>query len=151
LTASLHRLGAGAQAGLYYTNDAQREARPDRRDEYYTRDGGGRWWSSGETIVRHGAAIDGRSFRDLCAGRDPRTGSALVRGAGENHWAGLDLTLTPGKSVSVLWAAGDEDQRRAIETAHRHAVESALAFLVAENLVEVAPGPAARRATRHLI
>ena len=35
MTASLHRLGAGAEAGLYYTNDSEREARPDRRDEYY--------------------------------------------------------------------------------------------------------------------
>ena len=58
MTASLHRLGAGAEAGLYYTNDSEREARPDRRDEYYLADGGGVWWSSGESVVRHGAAID---------------------------------------------------------------------------------------------
>lgn len=140
MTASLHRLGSGSEAGLYYTNDSRREARPDRRDEYYTRDGGGRWWSSEEAIVRHGAAVDAGTFRDLCAGRDPRTGAALVRGAGENHWSGLDLTLTPGKSVSVLWAAGDEAQRAKIEAAHRKAVDRALSFLVDEKLVEVRTG-----------
>ena len=43
MTASLHRLGAGPAAGLYYTNDGQREARPDRRDEYYAKDGDGTW------------------------------------------------------------------------------------------------------------
>src|ERR1700730_6319226 len=58
MTASLHALGGGRDAGLYYVNDPNREARPKSRDEYYVRDGGGTWWSTGETIVRHGAEID---------------------------------------------------------------------------------------------
>ncbi len=140
MTASLHRLGAGAEAGLYYTNDSQREARPDRRDEYYLADGGGVWWSSGDSVVRHGAAIDAASFRDLCAGIHPATGKPLVRGAGSGHWAGQDCTLTPGKSVSVLWMAGSPEQRAAIEAAHRSAVERALAFVAAEGLVTVRTG-----------
>ncbi|KNY19630.1 MobF family relaxase [Methylobacterium sp. ARG-1] len=140
MTASLHRLGAGPAAGLYYTNDSQREARPDRRDEYYAKDGDGVWWSSGGTVVRHGAAIDAASFRDLCAGYHPSTGKALVRGAGAGHWAGQDCTLTPGKSVSVLWMAGTPEQRAAIEAAHRTAVERALAFVAAEGLVTVRTG-----------
>jgi conjugative relaxase-like TrwC/TraI family protein len=140
MTASLHRLGAGAAAGLYYTHDSRREARPDRRDEYYAGDGGGVWWSSGETVVRHGAAIDTASFRALCAGFHPTTGAPLVRGAGPGHWAGQDCTLTPGKSVSVLWMAGTPDQRAAIEAAHRAAVERALGFVAAEGLVTVRTG-----------
>jgi conjugative relaxase-like TrwC/TraI family protein len=140
VTASLHKLGAGAQAGLYYTNDSAREAKPSRRDEYYAQDGGGVWWSSGESVVRHGAAIDVASFRDLCAGRDPRTGKALVRGAGEGHWAGLDVTFTPGKSVSVLWMAGTADQREIIEKAHQAAVDRALRFIVDEKLIAVRQG-----------
>ncbi|MGX9984666.1 MobF family relaxase [Methylobacterium fujisawaense] len=140
MTASLHRLGAGPAAGLYYTNDSQREARPDRRDEYYLADGGGVWWSSGQTVVRHGAAIDAASFRDLCAGIHPATGKPLVRGAGPGHWAGQDCTLTPGKSVSVLWMAGTPEQRAAIEVAHRTAVERALNFVAAEGLVTVRTG-----------
>jgi conjugative relaxase-like TrwC/TraI family protein len=140
VTASLHRLGAGRPAGAYYTNDSAREARPDRRDEYYLADGGGIWWSSGGTVVRHGAAIDAASFRDLCAGLHPGTEQPLVRGAGAGHWAGQDMTLTPGKSVSVLWMAGTPEQRVAIEAAHRAAVERALAFVKAEGLVSVRTG-----------
>jgi conjugative relaxase-like TrwC/TraI family protein len=140
VTATPHKLGAGSRAGLYYTNDSAREARPDRRDEYYTRDGGGVWWSSGESVVRHGAAIDAASFRDLCAGINPGTGKSLVRGAGEGHWAGLDVTVTPGKSVSVLWMAGTPEQRDAIEGAHRLAVDRALRFIVDEGLVVVRRG-----------
>jgi len=140
VTASLHRIGAGSQAGLYYTNDAAREARPDRRDEYYSRSGDGVWWSSGESVVRHGAPIDVASFRDLCAGKDPRTGKALVRGAGEGHWAGLDVTFTPGKSVSILWMAGTVEQREKIEKAHQSAVSRALQFILDEKLISVRQG-----------
>lgn len=140
MTASLHRLGAGAAAGLYYTNDSAREARPSRRDEYYAQEGGGVWWSSGESVVRHGAAIDVASFRDVCAGKDPRTGNALVRGAGEGHWAGVDVTFTPGKSVSVLWMAGTPQQRERIEKAHDEAVDRALRFILDEKLIAVRQG-----------
>lgn len=140
MTASLHRLGAGAQAGAYYTQDSAREARPDRRDEYYLSEGGGVWWSSGETVVRHDATIDAASFRDLCAGYHPGTGKPLVRGAGEGHWAGQDCTLTPGKSVSVLWLAGDAEQRASIEAAHRAAVARALEFVATEGVITVRTG-----------
>jgi conjugative relaxase-like TrwC/TraI family protein len=117
-----------------------REARPSNRDEYYAKDGGGIWWSSGESVVRHGAPIDIASFRDLCAGKDPRTGKALVRGAGEGHWAGLDITFTPGKSVSILWMAGTAEQRDKIEHAHRAAVDRALRFILDEKLISVRLG-----------
>lgn len=140
MTMSLHRLGAGAEAGTYYTGDNRREARPSQRDEYYACDNAGTWWSTGESIVRHGAAIDLASFRDLCAGLDPASGKALVRGAGPGHWAGIDLTFTPGKSVSVLWASGTAGQRTIIEAAHRKAVDEALQFMVEEGLVVVRSG-----------
>lgn len=134
------RLGHGADAANYYTRDSSREARPDRRDEYYAKDGSGVWWSTGESIVRDGAAIDVESFRDLCAGIDPATGSPLVRGAGPRHVAGTDITVTPGKSVSVLWAAGTAEQRAAIEAAHRKAVDEALRLMLDEGLLVVRSG-----------
>lgn len=140
MTASLHTLGAGRDAGLYYVNDPNREARPRSRDEYYIRDGGGVWWTTGETIVRNGAAIDKESFRDLCAGIDPRTGERLVRGAGPKHRAGWDITFSAPKSLSILWMAGDEQQRATLHALHRAAVEDALRFLVDERLVEVRLG-----------
>lgn len=141
MTASLHALGSGRDAGLYYVNDPNREARPKSRDEYYIRDGGGVWWSTGETVVRHGADIDKETFRDLCAGIDPRTGKPLVRGSGPKHRAGWDITFSAPKSLSVLWMAGDEKQRGMLHHLHRQAVQDALQFLVKEGLVEVRLGP----------
>ena len=43
--------------------------------------------------------------------------------------AGFDLTFTPTKSVSTLWAVADDTTQAAILTAHRAAVEQALSFL----------------------
>ncbi|MHA6689571.1 MobF family relaxase [Devosia sp. A449] len=140
MTATLHPLGVGRDAGLYYTNDPAREARPRNRDEYYTRDGGGIWHSTGQSIVTHGSAVEAETFRDLCAGIHPGTGQPLVRGAGETHRAGIDITFTPGKSVSVLWMAGTAEQRDLIEAAHRAAVDRALKFLVDESLITVRYG-----------
>jgi conjugative relaxase-like TrwC/TraI family protein len=140
MTASLHTLGGGRNAGSYYLNDPNREARPRRRDEYYARDGGGTWWSTGETIVRNNAKIDQETFRDLCCGLDPRTGKPLVRASGPGHRAGWDITFSAPKTVSLLWMAGDENQRSTIHELHRAAVEEALRFLVEEKLVEVRLG-----------
>ncbi|WLB48304.1 MobF family relaxase [Bradyrhizobium ottawaense] len=140
MTASLHALGGGRDAGLYYVNDPNREARPKSRDEYYVRDGGGTWWSTGETIVRHGAEIDKETFRDLCGGVDPTTGAPLVRGSGPSHRAGWDVTFSAPKSLSILWMAGDQNQRTQLHELHRAAVQDALSFLVKERLVDVRLG-----------
>lgn len=43
--------------------------------------------------------------------------------------AGYDLVFTPVKSVSVLWALGGPDVRRAVEEARREAVDLTLAWL----------------------
>ena len=154
MTATLHALGAGRDAGSYYTQDPNREARPHARDEYYARDGGGVWWSSGESVVRSGTAIDKDTFRDLCAGLDPRSGDrhqaarGLVRGAGEGHRAGWDLTLSAPKSVSLLWASGDEGEREAIRSAHGSAVEEVLRFVEREGLLRVRLGAGGSRQER---
>jgi conjugative relaxase-like TrwC/TraI family protein len=142
VTASLHALGLGASAGNYYTNDPYRETQ--NRDEYYAQDGGGVWWSPSGTVVRHGAPIDLASFRDLCAGIDPRTGKALVRGAGEGHRAGWDITFSCPKSFSLLWAAAEPDLRKQLEAIQAAAVDEALRFIVDEGLVEVRLGAGGR-------
>lgn len=143
MTATLHALGCGASAGAYYTNDPYRETH--NRDEYYAQDGGGRWWTQGAAVVRHGAPIVLESFRDLCAGANPATGQPLVRGSGAGHRAGWDLTLTAPKTVSLLWAAGDAEARAQLEAIHAAAVEEALGFLCAEELVEVRLGAGGHR------
>lgn len=43
--------------------------------------------------------------------------------------AGFDLTFTPPKSVSTLWAVADDETQHAVLQAHRAAVEDALGFV----------------------
>jgi TrwC relaxase len=43
--------------------------------------------------------------------------------------AGYDLTFSPVKSVSALWAVADPSTAAAIERAHRAAVRDALRFI----------------------
>jgi conjugative relaxase-like TrwC/TraI family protein len=144
MTATLHALGCGRAPGKYYTDDPNREARPKSRDNYYTRDGGGTWWTTGDSIVRHGAPVDKETFRDLCGGFDPRTGKALVRGAGERHRAGWDITFSKPKSFGILWAAGTAEQRAVLEKIQNDAVDQALQFIIDEGLVEVRLGASGR-------
>jgi conjugative relaxase-like TrwC/TraI family protein len=144
VTATLHTLGCGRSAGTYYTDDPNREARPQFRDNYYTRDGSGTWWSAGSSLVRNGSPIDKETFRDLCAGIDPRSGKGLVRGYGERHRAGWDITFSTPKTFGILWAAGTDEQRATLEAVQQDAVDQALRFLIDERLVEVRLGAGGR-------
>jgi len=45
---------------------------------------------------------------------------------------GFDLVLSPAKSVSVLWALGDDDTRRTIEAAHEKAIADTIGYLEKE-------------------
>ena len=73
-------------------------------------------------------------------GREPTTArelsDALARYSRPRQTAvaGYDLTFSPVKSVSALWAVAPEDVARAIEDAHDAAARDALAFIEREAL-----------------
>jgi conjugative relaxase-like TrwC/TraI family protein len=80
-----------------------------------------------------------QAFRDA-KGREPadkeelgRYITALTR-PDQQAVAGFDLVCSPAKSVSVLWALGDDDTRKAIEQAQDRAVASTIAYLEREAL-----------------
>ena len=74
--------------------------------------------------------MDGPEFIALMEGRHPRTGGWLrPEGAGGGRGGGIDLTFSAPKSVSVMWALGDQQERREIEAAHAAAVTDAMAHL----------------------
>ena len=65
-------------------------------------------------------------------GADPRTGAPLGRGFdpdNERAVAGFALTFSPPKSVSALWAVGDQPTADQVLAAHAAAVAASIAFL----------------------
>ena len=55
-------------------------------------------------------------------GRHPRSGGWLRKEGGNGgRGGGIDLTFSAPKSVSILWALGDPQQRQIIERAHANA------------------------------
>ena len=95
----------------------------------------GRWVGSG--LV----GIDGIEYGDLVTaeqmqhlfgdGCHPVTGAALGRKLGKGSVAGFDLTFSPAKSVSTLWAIAPPEVASRIQQAHDAAVQDAVAFLEA--------------------
>jgi conjugative relaxase-like TrwC/TraI family protein len=71
-------------------------------------------------------------LRNLLAVRFPNDPERELRPVGGNGraTAAIDATFSAPKSVSVVWALGSEETRRAIEEAHERAVDAALAHAV---------------------
>lgn len=115
-------LAAGTTA-RYYTKQA----------EYYLGGGepAGRWMSATNNFgVRHGATVDNAVFERLHAGLDEANEPLLTNpGDSEKRVAGLDLTLSAPKSVSIAYALADRPTRAAIEDAQHRACEATIAFL----------------------
>ena len=142
LVMSASSIGA-AKGGGYAGYLEAKTVAPERGDYYLTPDGEltqaqGRWLASSDTLERlgiEGEAVDGKDFVALMEGRHPGTGRWLRReGAGGGRGGGIDVTFSAPKSVSVVWALGDEDQRRDVEAAHAAAVSRAV-----EHLTETVP------------
>jgi len=129
---------AAAKGGGYARYLERKTVQPERGDYYLTPGGEpaqapGRWLASPETLAQlgiEGSAIAGPDFIALMDGRHPQTGRWLrPEGAGGGRGGGIDLTFSAPKSVSAVWALGDDSQRRDMEAAHAAAVQEAVDYL----------------------
>jgi conjugative relaxase-like TrwC/TraI family protein len=127
-----------AKGGGYARYLESKTIQPERGDYYLTPEGEptqapGRWLATPDTLARlgiEGSSVQGSDFIALMEGRHPRTGGWLRReGAGGGRGGGIDLTFSAPKSVSAVWALGEETQRRDMEAAHAAAVSEAMAHL----------------------
>lgn len=75
--------------------------------------------------------VEGWELRALLAGRDPRDDSPPVRdpAGGRARTPGFDLAFSAPKSVSLMFALGDTEQRQAAIAAHERAVGAAIGYL----------------------
>jgi conjugative relaxase-like TrwC/TraI family protein len=105
-----------------------------RATEYYAGVGGapGRWHGRGldQLGLSAGAVVGERELEALFArGLHPTAGTRLGRAWRTDGVTGFDLTFSAPKSVSALWALGDQPTAVEGMAAHRAAVRAALGYL----------------------
>jgi conjugative relaxase-like TrwC/TraI family protein len=134
----------GSSGATSYTEYLDARTAPDPRGDYYLgRDGepteaAGRWLASTTSLRELGIATDRPVERgDLVAlmeGRAPgstRDDERFLRPAGADgtRAAGIDVTFSAPKSVSIAWALADGAQRAELQGAHARAVQRAMQYL----------------------
>lgn len=108
----------------YYIERAQ--------EKYYTESAEerGQWFGKGAKFLGLEGEVTTESFRNLFHGFSPDGQTPLVQNAGHpNRCMGWDLTFSPPKSVSVLWALAPQEIRAEILRAHQRAVTQTLTQL----------------------
>ncbi len=109
----------GPDAGAYYV-----EALPN----YYLDSGEpqGHWHGMGAELLGIEGEVVDRQFLRLMAGMHPRLRqeSSLGRSYGETSVRGFDVTASAPKSVSTLFAIGDDQTRQRVLAAHDTAVKA---------------------------
>jgi conjugative relaxase-like TrwC/TraI family protein len=130
---TVHKIegGSAARWSKYLISQAS-------RGDYYTHDGEGgkpdptKWHALRSLLRSYGIdpnkAVGLKDLRSLMHGFSPTDGEAIrPAGSDKTRVAGIDLTFSPPKTVSALWATSSAYRRAQIEVAHRNAVKSALA------------------------
>ncbi len=116
-----------AASSAYYLHSQRSFRHPT---EYYTagEEPDGVWFNPNDLLgLTDAKNIDSRDFHRLYNGFDPETGDKLTQNAGSDKRSpGLDITFSPDKSVSALWAIADAPLRTKLEQAHNAASRMAL-------------------------
>ncbi len=126
---SIGKLGASHAQLEYY----ERQVAAGIEDYYAARgEAPGRWIGGGCGGIGLSGRVDRDGFFALMEGRDPRSGVVLRPPHGRTRVAAFDLTFSAPKSVSVLYAMGEDVVARALSEAHDRAVAEALAYVERE-------------------
>ncbi len=112
----------GDDAGAYYVEGPGR---------YYL-DGDeppGRWLGRGADALGLSGDVDDDDFLTLMDGRDPLDGELLGTRHTDRTVRGFDVTCSAPKSVSLLYAIGDDHTRKEVLDAHDAAVAAAFGWV----------------------
>ena len=127
MVASVAAIRAGdAGASVAYYVD---QVAPDRHD-YYAGHGEapGVWHGAFADHLGLSGHVAANNFRAVLDGQDPTTGEPLKSRA-NRRVAAWDVTFSPPKSISALWALAPDDARRQVREAQAAAVDAAIGYL----------------------
>jgi conjugative relaxase-like TrwC/TraI family protein len=116
----------GASAGVYYV-----EALPN----YYldADEPRGIWQGQAAGMLGLSGTVEDEAFLALMAGLDPRDPDRVLgNGYSERSVRGFDVSASSPKSVSVLWAVGDDHVRAEVLAAHDAAVAAVAGWIEAQ-------------------
>jgi AAA domain/TrwC relaxase len=101
------------------------------REDYYLRGGTatGRWCGTGAGELGLEGTVSTQGLVRLFDGQHPGTGELLGRRLRRDGVAAWDVTFSADKSVSLLWALGDETTRREVMAGFEAATTAALEYL----------------------
>lgn len=101
------------------------------REDYYLRGGTavGCWVGRGAAELELHGSVSAEGLVRLFDGEDPGTGRQLGRRLRQDGVAAWDVTFSADKSVSLLWALGDEQTRKDVGEAFEEATSQALGYL----------------------
>jgi conjugative relaxase-like TrwC/TraI family protein len=86
------------------------------------------WSGQAASLLGLGDFAEAEQVERLAKGFHPITGKALVKGAGDDHVMGLDMTFSAPKDVSAIFAGGDTPTRAAVAKAVQDAARAALSY-----------------------
>ncbi|MGE0304499.1 MAG: MobF family relaxase [Acidimicrobiia bacterium] len=114
----------GSEAGRYYV---------DGLPSYYLDAGepAGVWSGHGASVLGLSGTLDADEFVAVMSGLHPVTGKELGRRFGDESVRGFDVTCSAPKSVSVLFAVGDDLTRAEVLGAHDAAVSALVGWIEA--------------------
>ncbi len=100
-------------------------------EDYYLRGGTatGRWRGNGAKDLGLEGSVTAGGLVRLFDGQHPATGERLGRSLRKDGVAAWDVTFSADKSVSLLWALGDDNTRREVLEAFEEATGAALGYL----------------------
>ena len=101
------------------------------REDYYLRGGmaAGLWRGSGAAELGLEGSVNAEGLVRLFDGENPSTGEQLGRRLRKDGLAAWDVTFSADKSVSLLWALGDEETRQQVLEAFDEATSAAFGYL----------------------
>jgi len=131
INAACNQSASGGKGYLHYLGEPSKRQRTDFDDYARGEQDAGPppfWACKGAALLGLDDIAEADQVERLARGFHPVTGAALVKGAGEGHVMGLDMTFSAPKDFSAVFAGADASTRDAFLEALHASAKAALDY-----------------------